>query len=93
MKRKPLIVEVIPSNQQKRHPQFPRVMWADYDPEMPKCDRVAMYGTKADQRMTRPDLKPIKVLVIALEERFDQSVISEAIDVLNRCCEQGHKLS
>lgn len=76
----------------KKHPQFPRVMWADVDTDC-KHTPVAIYPTKSEQRGNRPDLKPIKVLVVALEGKFDQSVISEAIDVLNRCAEQGHKLS
>jgi hypothetical protein len=92
MSRKPLIVEVVKSPVAKRHPQFPRVMWADYDPSMPKSVSVALYQNKADQRMTRVDLEPIRVLVIALDND-GQAPICDAIDVLNRCAEQGHQLA
>jgi len=90
MKRKPLIVSIEPTDRPKRHPQFPRVMWADVDPTS-KSDPVVIYQTKSEQRGTRPDLKPVRVLVVALDDD-GQAPIASAIDVLNRCAEQGHKL-
>lgn len=45
---------------------FPRLMWADHDPSC-KHMPVAIYSTKAEQRSNRPDLKPIRVKVIAVK--------------------------
>lgn len=89
--RKPLIVSIEPSDRPKRQPQFPRVMWADVDPTS-KSDPVVLYQTKAEQRGTRPDLKPIRVLVVALNND-GQAPIADAIDVLNRCAERGVDLA
>jgi len=91
MKRKPLIVSIEPTDRPKRHPQFPRVMWADYDATAAKSDCVVIYPNKSEQRGNRPDLKPVRVLVVALDDD-GQAPIASAIDVLNRCAEQGHKL-
>jgi hypothetical protein len=91
MNRKPLIVSVSAAPRPQRLP-FPRVMWADVDPTAAKADWVVIYPTKREQRGNRPDLKPIKCLVVALDDD-GQPPISAAIDVLNQCAEQGHKLS
>lgn len=85
--RKPLIVSVSPRTAPDR--PFPRVMWADYDPSYGKNERVAIYPTKSEQRGNRPDLKPIRVLVVALE-RNDQAPIVEALETLKRCSVTVH---
>jgi hypothetical protein len=92
MKRKPLIVSIEPSNRPKQQPGFPRLMWADYDPDYSNANRVAMYGSKADQRGNRPDLKPIRVLVVALDDN-DKAPIANALAVLKRCAAQGIELA
>lgn len=59
----------------KKGKPFPRLMWADYDPEV-KNTPVAVYDTKSEQRANRPDLKPLRVRVslmkpnIKAEERL-----------------------
>ncbi len=45
-------------------PKPPRHVWADYDPGFPPGDRWAFYKSKADQRSNRPELKPIKLVVV-----------------------------
>ncbi len=47
---------------------LPRIMWADVDPEYVGATAVSIYGTKADQRGNRPDLKPVPVVVIELRD-------------------------
>ncbi len=42
---------------------FPRLMWADCDPE-DKSTPVVVYQTRGDQRGNRPDLKPLRVRVM-----------------------------
>lgn len=44
------------------------VRWADYDPAYKGRNRLAIYGTKADQRANRPDLQPFRVLITRLEK-------------------------
>ena len=87
--RKPIIVSVDPSPVQKL--PFPRVMWADYDPTGVKGSIVVVYDlkSKAWQRGIR---KPIRVLVVKLDEDSPWGAIANAIDVLNRCAEQGVRL-
>lgn len=41
----------------------PRYIWADYDPEVRPAYRWVFYTFKADQRASRPDLKPIRMKV------------------------------
>lgn len=40
--------------------------WADFDPEYPADVQYSLYHTKADQRDNRPDLKPIRVALVAI---------------------------
>lgn len=42
----------------------PTHIWADCDLSMPKSVRWAFYYSKADQRMSRPDLEPIKLRIV-----------------------------
>lgn len=60
---------------------LPRIMWADCDPTYPRSVQVSTYGTKADQRGNRPDLKPHRVAVIALDGRSLNDFIIEASNV------------
>ena len=46
-------------------PKPPKHIWADYDGSYPKDSRWTFYGTRAAQRSNRPDLKPIKLKVVA----------------------------
>lgn len=58
----------------------PRIMWADIDPEDRETP-VVIYATKTEQRMNRPDLKAIKVIVTPFDKApaaLRRSVISSA---------------
>lgn len=50
---------------------LPRVMWADCDPDS-KLDPVVIYPTRNEQRGNRPDLKPVPVLVVSLDQPRDK---------------------
>lgn len=43
-----------------------KLAWVDYDPSYPADVRYTLYHTKADQRDNRPDLKPIRVAIVAI---------------------------
>ena len=42
----------------------PKSVWADCDPDAPRSVRWVFYNTLAEQRGTRPDLKPIKLRIV-----------------------------
>ena len=42
----------------------PKYVWADCDPDAPRSVRWVFYNTLAEQRGTRPDLKPIKLRIV-----------------------------
>ncbi len=40
--------------------------WADFDPEYPADVQYELYHSRAAQRDNRPDLKPIRVALVAI---------------------------
>lgn len=44
-------------------------MWADCDPD-DKRTPVVTYDSKAEQRGNRPDLKPVRVAIISLDQNL-----------------------
>jgi len=62
-------------------------MWADYDPS-DKRTPVAIYSTKTEQRMNRPDLPAIRVLVVPLDKApasMRRRAISDASKIAESC--------
>jgi hypothetical protein len=43
-----------------------KLAWVDFDPSYPVDVRYELYHTKAEQRDNRPDLKPIRVALVAI---------------------------
>jgi hypothetical protein len=43
-----------------------KLAWVDHDPKYPADVQYELYHTRADQRDNRPDLKPIRVALVAI---------------------------
>lgn len=49
------------------------LLWADYDPHAQRGQKWATYATRADQRSQRPDLKPIRVALVPVQNNPAQT--------------------